>query len=391
MPMRSRPVLLMALVWLMPAVVQAGAWPHHWRVTELQPNEPVVGGVWYRTGSLLDRGMNLGDGYVALYVVEAEPGAQYTLQLKAPHSLKRIRAYVFDRWPGTAGVHSTPLPTGPAMIPAHARYVTYRWRVGVSARSRGNLLYLLVRYPQDPGRRTGLAPRIVVFSPPISPTQAIGHGVTYLQGPGGLMLADDAAMMPSMSPGVAPGRFGDMQPGWAPTGDLISNGTFAAGLKDWNPVRAGRQEGTEPRVDADGLRLFPDTGVSQQLDADVAHDDALVLWADVRIGRTPHAQGSHPALTLAVCYRDGLGHRRCGDQAYRSVIYAGRMPVATEVGPERREAVPIGHWYRFRANLMQISPTPVHIESISLRGPAHAGSAWIREVHLLPEESNATH
>jgi hypothetical protein len=129
MPLRSRPALLMTLVWLMPAMAQAGAWPHHWRVTELQPNEPVVGGVWYRAGSPLDRGMNVGDGYVALYVVEAEPGAQYTLQLKAPHSLKRIRAYVFDRWPGTAGVHSTPLPTGPAMIPAHARYVTYRWRV----------------------------------------------------------------------------------------------------------------------------------------------------------------------------------------------------------------------------------------------------------------------
>lgn len=387
--MHLRPLFLplLAMAWLLPAVAWSGPLSRHWQVTELRPNKPVVGGVWYRTGSPLDRGLNDGSGYVALYAVEVVPGAQYTLQLKAPHSLSHIRAYVVDRWPGDAGARRNPLPTGPVVIAPHARRVTYRWRIGVSARSRGDVLYLLVRYPQDPGRRSSLAPRIVVFSPPISPMHAAGHGVTYLQGPSGLMLMDDATMTPSMGLAAMPDRFGADRRGRESSGDLVSNGLFTAGLKNWNPIHADRQGDVGPRVGADGLGLLPGTGVRQQLDADVGRDDALVLSADVRVDREPHAAAG-PAMTIAVCYRDELGHRHCGDQAYRSVFYAGRTPAGRDA---HRETVPNGRWHRFRVDLMQVQPRPEHIESISLIGPARAGSARVREVHLLPEERDETH
>lgn len=392
MAKRSRLLPLLAVVWLLPAMTWAGPLSRHWRVTELWPNKPVVGGVWYRTGSPLDRGLNVGTGYVALYVIEVVPGAQYTLQLKAPHSLQRIRAYVVDRWPGDTGARRMALPTGPAMIAPHARHVTYRWRIGVAARSPGNLLYLLVRYPRDPGRRLELAPKIIVFSPPISPMHDIGHGVTYLQGPGELMLSDDAMTAPAMLPAEMSGHFDDAQPGWPSSGDLVSNGRFAAGLKNWTPIHVGQQGAREPTVDSEGLRLLPDTGVSQQLDADVAHDDALVLRAYLRVERASGARDGHPGLTITVCYQDGLGRRHCGDNAYRSLFYVADMPEkASGASRSQEKMVPNGRWYRFKVNLMDVTPKPIHIESISLLGPAHAGRAQVREVHLLPEEDDATH
>lgn len=405
MRVRYLPRLLVSCALMLSTMLPA-AWAgtplDRWQVTELRMNVPAVGGWWYASRSPLSRGLNIGGGYVAIYAAQVLPGLQYTLQLSTPTGLQRIEAYLYDRWPLLTGARRAALPSGPVVLTPHARRITYRWHVGISARSTGNLLYVLVRYPRNPARRRNLEPRILVSSPPLSPTHRVGHGVTYLQGPQDFVLSADTSVVSYVfHPGPVGGGAEVPSPGWAVPGDLISNGRFRSGLKNWVPVNeddalnAQSQARAEPR--AGGLHLPPDSAVRQQIDADVSHARSLVLWADVRLdaaaARGPLA-GRGPSLGIDICYRDTQGGEHCGGKADRIEFYTraahgttlGRPGGAAsgDPGTLSAEHIAAGHWYRYQVDLVRLRPPPAHIDSITLLGGhgAHTTST-LREVHLI--------
>lgn len=375
---RIRRLSAAALLWSVLAVGWAGVPAGGWQVMQLPLNRPAVGGWWYGAGSPLSRHLSVSSGYVALYAVQVLPGLQYTLQLSAPRSLQRVRACVYDRWPLLPGARRIALPSGPLVVPPHGNRVTYRWRIGISARSTANLLYLMVEYPLDPGRRRKLSPHITVSSPPHSPVHGMARGVTYLQGPSNLVLAGEpAAVSYVFDPSAAPVASAP-RPAWSVPGDLISNGDFDTGLKNWVPVDLDATGPEAPGVHGGTLRLPPAAGVRQELDADVRRAGSLRLWVDLRIdGAAPRG----PALAIEVCYRDTSNRRHCGDRARRIDFYGDAAPASPTSTAAHR--VPEGRWYRYQSELLDLQPPPARIESIALLGGHGAGTARVRQIHLI--------
>lgn len=376
-------------IWCTTALAGSGTAAGGWQVTELRLNTPTTGGAWYGAASPLSRGLNVNSGYIALYAVEVLPGLDYTVQLTAPHGLNGIHVSIYDRWPLLLKAHAVPLPTGPVVVTPHARQVTYRWRVGVSPRSTGSLLYVLVQYPRDPVRRRAFAPRLLVASPPIESSHHVGRGVTYLPGPRQLVLYGDRVPVayvfhPAASDGPSRPR-----PAWTMPGDLVSNGRFAGGLKNWVPLNINSAQKARPAVDAAGLALPSGTGVRQQLDTDVSDAESLILWTDVRLDGAAEDALDHgrPGFAVVLCYQDEQGEHHCGDRAYRVDFYTesgkGRdSPLKSDVsGTQQR--VPAGRWVRYQTDLLDIDPPPARIDSVALRGGLGAQHARVREVHII--------
>ncbi len=381
--------MVVLLLWSLSAIASAGT-QDDWRVMELGINAPVaVGGWWYRGGTPLARGLDVGGAYVALYAVEVLPGMQYTLQLSVPSSLQHIRAYLYDRWPLLAGARRVPLPNGPLVVAPGASRFVYRWRVGIAARSRSDLLYLLLRYPHAPARHSRWAPRIAVYAPPLLPGRSLGAGVTYLQGPRALVLSGDAPAVSYLLQPAEPIRQAAASPAWIPPGDLISNGHFRAGLKNWVPQVAGDSGRKAVTVDAGGLRLSPAAAVRQQLDADVAQASSLMLWTDLRLNIGSHGTTAAPALVIALCYHDARGVGHCGNNARRIRFYSTTAKARTDVWSERR--IPAGRWFHFQADVDKLKPTPTKLDSVALIAEGTAGTVQVREIHLIERsDDNAT-
>lgn len=385
MSLRYLPFAL--LLGCLPLMGRATTPPGGWQVNELRLNAPTVGGFWYGAASPLSRGLNVTQGYAALYAVEVLPGLNYTVQLTVPHSLKGIQVFVYDRWPLLLKARAIPLPTGPVVVRPQARRVTYRWRVGVSARSTGSLLYMLVHYPRDPAHHRRLAPRLLVASPPIGPSHHIGHGVTYLPGPRQLVLHGDRSAVAYVFHPAGPDSPTRSRPVWTVPGDLISNARFTGGLKNWVPLTGASGQAAQPGVDTGGLALPAGTGVRQEVDADVSRAESLILWADVRLDGPSGdmLQQRGPGFALAVCYQDEKGTRHCGDTAYRvSFSTAGERgsPLKGDA-QDPRQQVPAGRWVRYQTNLLDMNPPPVRIDSLTLRGGEGVRAARVREVHLI--------
>lgn len=364
--------------------VRAGGW----RVTELRLNTPTMEGQWYASASPLARGLGIRAGYMALYTIEVLPGLQYTLQLRVPRAAERVRVYAYDRWPLSAGARRFALPSGPVTWPPRARRITYRWRIGISPRSTGTLLYLMVWFPRPWPAGPVTAPVLLVRSPPIVPTHRIGRGITYLDGPRDLLLSGESGAVSYTLLPAAPAVPVRSARVWTAPRDLVINGRFSAGLRGWVPRTGADGRGLEPTVGSQGLRLAPGTGVRSQLDADVARARALVLWADVRLGRATSGDGGRttgdPGLTIALCLRDEAGRRHCGRHSDRIEFFRqGKGNAATAAAAGRiRRLIPAGTWYRFQIDLAGGPSHPAHIDSIDLSAGT-AGTAWVREVHLI--------
>ncbi len=383
MPLR-RPLVVL-LLWSLSAIAWAGA-QQEWRVTALGINAPVaVGGWWYQGGSPLTRGLHVDGTYVALYAVDVFPGMQYTVQLSVPSSLQHIRAYLYDRWPLLAGARRVALPNGPLVVPPSAARFVYRWRVGIAARSSSNLLYLLLAYPRFPGRHSHWAPRIVVYAPPLLPGQNMGDGVTYLQGPRALVLSGSAPAVSYLLQPAEPVIQAAASPVWTPPGDLISNGNFRAGLKNWVPQIVSDAGRKAVNVDAGSLRLAPGGAVRQQLDADVAHAASLVLWTDLRLNTEPRSGTVAPALVIALCYHDVGGAAHCGNDARRIRFYPATAKATTNADTGARSArrIPTGRWFHFQADIDTLKPAPARLDSIALIAAGKAGGAQVRDIHLI--------
>lgn len=373
--------LAILLLWSLTATSRAVA-QDDWQVTGLAVNAPSMAvGWWYRGGSPLTRGFNVDDAYFALYAIEVSPGLQYMVQLSVPPSLRHIRVCLYDRWPLQDGARRIELPNGPVVVPPHAVRFVYRWRVGISSRSNGSMLYLLVRCPRMPGRHSRRFPRIAVLTPSSPPNGLPGKGVTYLSGPRDLVLSAGTPAVSYLLRPAEPAQGSVIAPHWTPPGDLISNGRFRAGLKNWVPQDVNSTVSQLPSVDADGLRLPAGTSVRQQLDAAVGQSLSLVLWTDLRLIPAPHGGSNAPELVIALCYRDVHGDDHCRSDAHRIRFYPATGNADGDASPVRR--VPADHWYHFQTDISGVKPAPARLDDIVLKALVGKGTVRIREIHLL--------
>jgi len=344
----------------------------------------------------LERGFHFGHGFHAVYLTRALPGRQYTLGFRyAANWRKRVEVMLFDRWPFTPGARQFDLPHGP-ILRGRFDQVELRWHLSVSPDSAGTLLYIMVEASDAiPERYEGFPHDLFLAWPPIESRNEIGYGVTYLQGPKNLMLAEQVPGAPVLLTDIEPGKSHPISfSAWIPPGDLIVNGAFTAGMQHWSPIqitsRSKRRVETFS-VDHDGLVLQGKvdesvTGVRQHLEVNVRGLDRLVLQARVKIVRQTESglgeKGDASPLKISVCYDDIKGEAHCGKDAYSRRFYS----LKPGTGKILRDAqwIPQGEWYWFRKDLMRLTPRPVRIRSISVQGAGWPDwKSQIREIHLI--------
>lgn len=370
-------------------ITLAGVPADRWQVTKLQLNRPALARNWYGSNSPLNRGLHIQRGYIAVYAVEVLSGLQYTLQVTALHHLQGIRAYLYDRWPLLPGAHQIALPNGPVVLTPHTKHITYRWRLGISAHSTGNMLYIVVRSPRNPGYRSRYELHVVLRSPPIAPHHILGHGITYLNGPRNFYLYGGAYPMSyALQPLDLPKSSQELSDA-AGFIDLVSNGLFRQGMKNWLPDGTAASD-KMPSINAMGLRLPSNVGVGQELDADVEHADSVQLQIDFRLDPLADNNadsGKGSGLAIALCYRDRQG-KHCGANAHHILFHlSGKGGGAVTKLDGKNRSIAAAQWYRYQIDLMNIKPKPVRIDSISLLSCGSKGMASIREVHLFLRRS----
>ncbi len=347
--------------------------------------------------SFLDRGFYFGHGFHAVYLTRALPGRQYTLGFRyAANWRKRVKVTLFDRWLFAPQARRFNLPQGP-ILRGRSDQVELRWRLSVSPDSPGTLLYIVVEASDAiPEYSAGFPHDLFLAWPPIESRNEIGHGVSYLQGPENLMLAERVPGAPVVLTEIESGKQPApvSLPAWKAPGDLIINGGFTQGIQHWSPIQSisgsRRQSGTFS-VGPDGLVLRGKAdesiaGVQQQLEVDVRGATRLMLQARVKIIRQSEPGAGKKTdvspLSISVCYDDVVGGSHCGEKAYTSRFFSLESNNRKLSGNGQR--IPAGEWFWFMQDLMRLTPRPVRIRSISLR--AAGWPEWqsnIREIHLI--------
>lgn len=323
-----------------------------------------------------------------LYLLELRPGADYTLGLRYAAALQvKPILTLFDRWPQLPQANAYRLAAGPVVRTDHTK-IEYRWRLGVSSRSPGDLAFLAVEVPpQSFGRGHTFRHALYLTTPAISPLQQRGEGITYLRGHDDLLLAetgpsDDYRVVSPFACHRVPA--GEQEPGTAGE-NLVTNGDFAQGLRGWQ-LRPAGAEGVG--VFRGRLRLWSrdsarPSGVVQPLDIRTPRGAPLRLSIDMRIDAQAEpigTSGSAP-LTLAVCYRDGQGADHCGENAFRRrfTLRLGekqRLP---------RDAVPVprGEWARYAFDFSELNPRPRQLTRVELSGRgAPERDVLVRSIHI---------
>ena len=345
----------------------------------------------HQRGSALGRGSAFGNGHYSIYLLNLTPGADYTLGLRYPaDSRTRLAVTLFDRWPGDPQAKRYQLSTGPVVL-TNPDWIEYRWRIGVSGRSQGNLAFAVVQAgPGIAGANGRFRHFMYLTTPAIQPKNLLGSGITYLRGPSDLMLPEqvDTTMYVVEYP-FHPGRGGTPY-GHERAGNLIRNGDFKRSLDDWKLLSSDKDQGAvgTVAVGRNGLRLAgiepgKQAGVRQDLrryvgDAGSVLLSATLLFDQQTSGQKAGGEGA-PLLAVSLCYVDVKGGRHCGDAAYRRYFTpaAGRS--------ERDNVVPVGvgRWYSFEDDLMDVSPKPEVIESVNIEGINLPGSeAWVGFISL---------
>ncbi len=346
--------------------------------------------------SPLNRGFYFGRGFNAVYLTRALPGRQYTLGFRyAANWRKRVEVMLFDRWPFAAEAHQFYLSRGP-ILRGRSDQVELRWRLSISPDSPGTLLYIVVEASDViPKHYNGFPHDLFLAWPPIESRNEMGHGVSYLQGPENLMLAEQVPGAPVVLTNIGSGEPGPASsPAWQAPGDLIVNGAFTQGIQHWSSIQSIRR--SKPQVGTlsvgrNGLVLHGKTddsigGVRQQLEVSVRGAVRLMLQARIKIVRQTEPglgkEGDVSPLSISVCYDDAGGGLHCGRDGYIRRFYS--LKPNSEKPLRHGQWIPRGEWFWFRDDLMRLTPRPVRIRSISLQGAGR--SEWqsnIREIHLI--------
>jgi hypothetical protein len=348
--------------------------------------------------SLLDRGFYFGNGFHAIYLTRALPGRQYTLGFRYAASwLKQVKVMLFDRWPYAPGARQFDLPRAP-LLRGRSDQVEFRWHLSISPESSGSLLYIVVEAADTNSHRhhgSGFPHDLFLAWPPIESRNEIGHGVTYLQGPENLLLAEQDPVVPMVLTDIDDGKTGySSLPAWETPHDLVVNGSFTNGMQHWSSIQNSAQSKQHLgalSVSRDGLVLRAtannaNAGVQQQLEVDVRDAAKLLLQARVRIVSQTEPglgeKGNVSPLSISVCYDDVTGTSHCSDQAYTHRFYS--LKSNSQKREPNGEWIPEGDWFWFSEDLMRLTPKPVHIRSISLQGSGRPKwQSSIREIHLI--------
>jgi len=364
-----------------------------WRIIRLPFN-----GAWYeglavyRVAAVLERA-GFGRGYYAVYAADAWPGADYSFGLRYAGDLNvQVQVALFDRWPFDPRARRYDLPLGP-VLRRQDGWIDYRWRFSVAPDSPGDQLFILVE-ARTLGRHWpggGFRHRVSLVAPALDPKNLPGQGVTYLQGPRDLVLAQPGEPLYGFE-WMDPRPVGDDPPlgrdgCGQPPGDLIRNGDFCSGVQHWETT--GPDSGAGIAVGAHGLRLFGRkegvrSGLNQRLYVDVSGAETLLLRADLRIAREEKtAAGCRPVapVVVSVCYEDEKRQAHCGPT---SLWRAWTIFEQENDGCDARKTVARNRWFRYVEDLMQLRPRPRIIRSITVEG-AGTGErdATVREIHLI--------
>ncbi len=358
-----------------------------WRVVKL----PGSGG-WFdgptmgRSAEILKRGDAY--GYYSLYLLELIPGVDYTLGLRYSSAVTdKPSVILFDRWPQEAAAKSYRLPVGPVVRTNYVK-TEFRWRLGVSSRSKGRIAFLAV------GAQTGISGPAIPFrhslyltTPAISPIHQPGEGITYLRGPLDLSLApanepvEYLVEYPYERPYSRAGR--DDQRRMEP--NLIRNGDFSQGLVDWQLLPA-TAEGVG--VFNGKLRIWSHetsatAGVIQQIDAVAKNRKAAQLSMEIMIAAqtAPSRSGGPCPLTLSLCYEDTAGMTHCGETAFRRDF--GLQRGAAQNQPRDIVFLPSNEWFQYIFDFMTLKPNLRRLISVELSGNgAPERDAWVKEIRI---------
>jgi len=374
-----------------------------WQVTELYVNaQPYAGSILVGKSSPLTRNAPLKQGVHALYIVRLTPGEHYTLGLSYPDVSRRVSVKLFDQWPFSNQARHTELLTGP-IVKTRSDKIEYRWNIGISPRSNSNYLYIVVSSADIGLAAKPLHHHIYITNPPIKSMNRIGKGITYLHGPSSFMLNPDKErprhmLLVTNWQGVSSHNYFP-QAEQPLQGELMRNGEFHEGLNHWQPFVEGGQEQYQDffALEHGSLKLFDSrhrkrSGVKQIINADVTNASSLMLMADVKISRQSRAgtgpHGRDAPVAISVCYEDVRGMNHCGSSAWWQGFYmldpTGSVKSGLPSQVRHGQKVLQNQWYRFATDLMQLSPKPKTIRSISLEGSGWPErEAWVREVHLL--------
>lgn len=399
--MRALMFLILALVLPVPAFAgpAAGApqdGPLERRVVEIHLNDaPHTGEVIVSIEQV--QAAYFRNKVCAFYAIEVLPGLEYSIGLGYPSSNRDVRISMFDRLPYLPGAKRVSLPAGP-VVRTNSQKVEYRWRTGISKKSTSSLLFIAVEMKATDRLISPLPHTVSVMTPPESPIDMVGSGITFLEGPREFILragpyADVSYVVEKTRPATA--SFLLTLP---IIGDLLKNGWFRDGLNGWQTHRNYEVTGDVDSVSLsdEGLRMVSSStsgkeGVMQRIDADVSDAESLMLRADVKVekqaigGTGP--DGNTAPMAIALCYEDAEGREHCKDDMLWTGFYS--IPPVEPNKSVNGQKVPKGLWYRYITDIMQLEPRPRFIKYISLEG---AGTpereAWIRDVHLVKRWKN---
>ncbi len=348
------------------------------------------GWIEFRWLTPLDRGFSYRNGYHAVYAADVLPGREYALGLRYPaREQARVHVMVFDRWPFDAKAKRYDLPMGP-VVRTGRHTIEYRWRLGISRRSPGQRLFVVVEAEPPAGKEARrFRHDIYLVDSPRRAKDLLGKGITYLRGPNDLYLVEAVTEQPVIIVEAADyGSADSVDRAWLRGRNLIRNGDFELGLTGWELISDEGQD-TAMRhlaVGDDGLRFWSDDerldfGVRQRLLRHIGHGESLQLAATLRIDREGPASTGRPTspLAISICYtgQDDSEHCGAGAQRWRFTIRAGKD---RHNGTVR---IPKGEWYEFEFDLLKLSPAPEVIKSVTIEGGGVAKSeAWVRSISL---------
>ena len=364
---------------------------------------PVDGQVYYGEVDFADHGpldrggFSLAGGRYILYLVKVEPGEDYTFGLRLPNmSLPQMDVVVFDRWPYAKDVKIQHLPTGGTLMGNQDR-IEYQWRIGVSAQSPGNLLYLGVDLKKPLKAEYRRFPvRVFMTHPAIDPMHSMGRGVTYARGPGNLMLQERenpvrVVQMAQPEPGW---RLSNQQVG-AQSQGLIRNDRFQKGLTSWN-VYPGTRNNKElgVSVGGQGLRLWSQDllqsrGVEQLFSPRVRPGPMAHLALELRIDRQTQREklqvlDAFPLRLDLICQPA----EKTPNTTARQFSHVFSIVRPEKHSPLNRmvTTIPQNLWYRYDIDLPKVLPQDCLLERIRLTGGGiPERDVRIRQVQILPQ------
>ncbi len=346
----------------------------------------------YRQGSALSRQGTFGNGHRAVYLMELAPGVDYTLGMRYPaDSARKPSVLLFDNWPGEPGAKRYKFPMGP-VVRTNYEKVEYRWRLAVSPRSEGSLAFIVVESKKSFSGQDGpFRYSLYLTTPSLSPMHQVGEGITYLRGPSDLMLSGQVDTVRFVVEYPYSRKHDKRRPDRDYEGNLIRNGDFRRGLRSWETVSSDRKSVVSGQVSVgdEGLHLGnvdpgEFAGVRQSIKRYVKDARSLLLTSDLRLDRPASRDllqsGDSPILQISICYVDEKGGEHCGKDAYR------RNFTTTGRRSERSQSIEVenGRWYRFEEEIMDLSPRPGVIESVSITGIGLKDSeAWVDSISLV--------